>query len=396
MVPKWRARVALSDSRPEDALKSLAWAERLAEGDGETAFLEARALRKLGRLDETRGALLQAAEREFPVERLEREQLLALAQAGQLREAEPHLPRLLADPGEDAAEICEAYAIGFLRNQRAELAAALLSSWSADFPEDPRPWLLLGKLHIEQSQWEQAEHALEEVLTLRPDDPEAAYYLANVFRERRRLPEALDLYERSAAGAANREERDRARSGQVQCLRILGRPEEGRTIAKQILRDDPDHRDALAELGRIEADAGRFVEAVAALEKADARDHPDIEVRYAWAGALRGAGRVEEARAEFDRVGKAQAELARTTNLIGRTIRSPADIEARYEVGRIFLEHGDPEKGLIWLQSVLNYAPTHGPTCRRLADYYKRRAGQDPRFAELAKFYREKAEREGV
>lgn len=390
-VPKWQARRALADRQPERAQQWLDVVDRLAVHDGEAEFLRARAFRKQGRLDKTRDALLRAAKLGYPVERLEREQWLALAQAGQLREAEPHLPGLLTDPEEDAAEICEAYVTGFIRGHRADQAAALLDVWAADFPDDPLPWLMRGKLLIELSQWPQAEQALEKARSLRPDDPEAAYYLASVFVERRRLPEALELYERSATAAEDDEARGRALIGQVRCLRTLGRSEDARRVTEEILRKSPGNRDALIELGRLEADAGNFDEAVAALGKADARSHPDIEVRYAWAGALRGAGRVDDARAEFERVGKAQTELARATGLVNRVLKSPADVDARYEAGRIFLEYGEPEKGLIWLQSVLNYAPAHGPTCRLLADYYRRRSADDPRFAELARFYAEKA-----
>jgi tetratricopeptide (TPR) repeat protein len=389
--PKWQARQALADRRPEQALEWLSVVDRLAVEDAEAEFLRARAFRKQGELGKTRDALLRAAKLGYPVKRLEREQWLALAQAGQMREAEPHLPALLTDPGDDAAEICEAYVTGFIRNQRADQAAPLLESWSADFPNDPLPWLMRGKLFIELTQWPQAEQALKKALALRPEDSEAAYYLANVLVERRQLPEALELYERSAANADDGEDRNRARIGQVKCLRALGRSDEGRRVAEEILRKDPDQRDALIELGRIEADAGRFQEAVASLEKADAQNHHDIEVRYAWAAALRGAGRAEEARAEFERVGKAQAELAKATNMVNRVLKSPADVEARYEAGRIFLEYGQPEKGLVWLQSVLNYAPTHEPTCRLLADYYERRSTEDSRFAELARLYREKS-----
>jgi tetratricopeptide (TPR) repeat protein len=388
---KWQAQRAIRVGRPEVALDWLTCADILSARDAEVAFLKARGYRKLGRFDETRAALIRSGKLGYPVERLEREQWLALAQAGQLREAEPHLAGLLTDPGGDASEICEAYVTGFIRNHRVGEAFLLLDSWAADEPDNPLPEVLRGKLQIELGRWEDAEKSLARASALRPGDTEADYYLANVLVERKRTREALPVYERCAVQAADPTELRRAKIGQVRCLRTLGDAERARSLLERMLRKEPGERDALIELARVEMEAGRFAEAVADLEQADARRDHDLEVRYAWAGALRGAGRLEEARKEFEEIAQAQSSLTRAANLLDRVRKKPDDVEARFEAGRTFLRYGEPEKGLFWLRSVLDYAPDHGPTCRLLAEYYERRSAEDRRFAALAHEYRRRA-----
>ncbi len=386
-IPKWQARQAIRDRDADKALAWLANAESLTRRDPEIEFLKARAYRRQGELDKTRSSLVRALELGFPVERVEREQWLALAQAGQLKEAEPHLAKLLMDPQGDEAEICEAYVTGYIRSHRIDDAFPLVRSWAADSPDDPLPPLTEGKLWIELGNTKEAERPLMHALDLNPECHEAAYYLANVYLDDLRTKEALELYQRCAANMSDPQDRDRARIGQAHCHRALADPEQGRKILAEMLKENPANRDALIELGRTESDLGRYPEALAALEKGDARNHHDIEVRYAWAGALRSAGRIEEARKEFEKIGGAQAALARTPNLMDRIRENPGDVEARYEAGEVFLKYGDPEKGITWLQSVLDYEPGHGPAKTLLAEYYARRAKENPKFGALAKRY---------
>ena len=58
---------------------------------------------------------------------LKREELLTLAQTGQLSKAEPHLPKLLIDAREDGPEICEAFVRGYLDTFRLDRAFELLT-----------------------------------------------------------------------------------------------------------------------------------------------------------------------------------------------------------------------------------------------------------------------------
>ncbi|MBA3312312.1 MAG: hypothetical protein H0T47_03325 [Planctomycetaceae bacterium] len=72
---------------------------------------------------------------------------------------------------------------------------------------------------------------------------------------------------------------------------------------------------------------------------------------------------------------------------------NPADVEARYLMGTVFLKHVSEPQGLIWLGSALAYEPDHGPTHHALAEYYAGKADEPAGFADMAAKHRELAEK---
>jgi hypothetical protein len=58
----------------------------------------------------------------------------------------------------------------------------------------------------------------------------------------------------------------------------------------------------------------------------------------------------------------------------------------------IHLEYGKESEGLIWLTSVLNLRPSHRPTLIALADYYKKKAAENPEYEKLASDFQSRIE----
>ena len=92
------ARDALSKQEYDDALKSLDWATFLAPEDAETAFLRARAFRRMGRFQQSIAAIKRAKQLHPRSERFQREEWLCQAHSGQLNRVSQHVPELLKDP----------------------------------------------------------------------------------------------------------------------------------------------------------------------------------------------------------------------------------------------------------------------------------------------------------
>src|SRR5947207_1480547 len=83
-----------------------------------------------------------------------REWILTNAQSGRLGEAEPALERLLVDPQDDGAEICEAFVTGYFANYRIDSAMQLLDAWERDYPTDGQPHYLRGKFFEHSEMWD--------------------------------------------------------------------------------------------------------------------------------------------------------------------------------------------------------------------------------------------------
>jgi predicted Zn-dependent protease len=321
-------------------------------------------------------------------QRIRREEWLAWAQSGQLREAGPHLAQLLTDPGGDAAEICEAYVYGYMRTRQATRALQLLESWIADFPNDPRPHLLRGRLRRQLEQLSLAEQDLRRALALAPDSPEIAIELADVLQRNRQPVEALGLFLRTERDPRFRQ---RSRLGQARCRAMLGETSVAERLLDDLLREAPEQAEAWAEAGRVRLEAGRPESALTALRRASDLVPRDLEVRYQLAQALQATGANAEAREHFDHVERARQALSEAQGLRDRVDRDSNDVEARYRLGVLLMLYDDPDEAAIWLLGALDIDPAHIGAHAALADHYRARAEKDSTFRELAEKHRSAA-----
>lgn len=386
---KSQARYCIAHRDPQAALNWLQWCQRLDPSDAEAEFLRARSYRKLGQLNSLRDHLAQAFKLGYSVDRLEREQVLAQAQAGQLAEAEPHLAGLLTDPQGDAAEICEAFVHGFYLNRRLADAFQLLIPWIADFPASPQPYYIRGHIQIGLQRYKQAEADLRKALELDPRHDATAFELADVLDQLHQPAAALPYFERAAKSPKFEM---MAGVGQSRCLKILGRPEESRAIILKVLEKYPSDPLPHQTLGQIELEAGNYKEALKHLDVAVAKLPYDSELRNARGTALRGLKQLDAARREFDYVNEASRAMSRYHDLRDELLEKPDDFERRFEIGKLLLKYSEPREGVIWLQSVFNYAPHHRGAHQTLADYYQSRSKEDPAFENLAAQHRKEAE----
>ena len=364
---KWHVRGALAAHDPDRALDWLDRNDRWFGADGDTCFLRARANRKKGDWSALVANLKRARELGCPRARIEREQWLGMAQSGQLRDAEPQLSRLLADPQDDGAEICEAFVNGYFLNHRLNEAARLLTAWIADFPKDPEPLYIRGKIRLESQFLSDAEQDFRRALAIDRAYWPAACELADTLVLERQFDGALEIYRRAATIPAHRV---RAQIGETKCLRLLECRREARASVRRLLDDVPDAREGLLELGLLELDEGEYAAARVPLEAALALNPRALVVRQALSRALRGIGDVEGAQEHAAYIEAAQAALQRADQLSDRVARDPRNADLRCEIGMIYLKYAVPERGLNWLKSALDCAPGHRAARQALDDYF--------------------------
>ena len=382
----WQARRALNDREARQALVWLDAAERLDADCSDVHFFKARAYRRLGEYDKVGTALDRALRLGHSVDQAKREDLMTLAQNGQLSKAEPHLPKLLIDADEDGPEICEAFVRGYLNAFRVNSAFKLLDSWQADYPDDPQPHYCRGIFREYRKSWSEAADSFRRALELAPHRHDVRLHLARVLREQHQYQEAEEHYRQCLEKKTDEPE---ALAGLGECLRDEGKLEQAREVFARLLEGSPDHFDGRLAVGEMELDAGRPEEALRRLEPlADERPH-DSNVRYALAKALSQAGQAERAREHFKFAAAAQEAKIRVESLLRRVIDEPSNVEGRYEIGTLLLKYGDASTGSSWLRSVLQFDPDHRATHAALADYYREQgnaalAAKHRRLAETA------------
>ena len=380
-----------------DLVSAQHWVERarrVSSRNPETELIAARIARRQGDLDEAADLLRQAEQWGADRRDVRLEELLALAQTGNLDPIESELATRLAEPGAPTDEISDAYANGLAVASRFEDAASLLAAWRDDYPDDPRPHYRLGRLHEHFERWEAAEAAHREALRINDDFHPARYRLGRVLTMQRRLDEAESEFRKSL-------EVSNPLAAKVELaasLRGLGRADEARDLLRDVLAhpresidasyrafgENPGHFSAAAMLGDLESESGNPDEAMQWLQLALDDNPRDLTARYSMAMTLRQLGRNDEAEAEFERVRVARAALERINPLRDRVSTRPDDLEARLELGEILLEHESQKMGLFWIRSILGYAPNHAGAHQALARYYRQRQVDDPQYAALA------------
>lgn len=365
----------------ETALAWLDWTTTLSPEDSRAEFLRARIARRQGRMDSVREHLQRAADFGCPLDLLEREQWLALAQSGQLREAEPHFATLFMDSRGDGEEICEAFVIGYLKHRSYEKASDVLRAWAADFPRNPQPHFYSGVIAQARDAWDEAIREYELALELDPAHADAAMAMAKCYLEKKQPTRALEYYEVAVASDGDLSS---ALVGQAHCLRELGRTDESLELLRRAFQRDPLNSETILELAQVELETEEFESARQRLQPLVEREPRNHDARYAYATALRSTGGPEEAVRQFEIVKAARLQLSRARNLTLQ-LRSPDDIELRYQIGSIYLQYGDPAEGVQWLNSVLDFDSDHQPTHRILAEYYSSKEHEDSHYAELAK-----------
>jgi tetratricopeptide (TPR) repeat protein len=221
-----RAIAAMSARKYQQAGEYLNSARLFQVQLGRTEFLHARLDRKRGRFESMRRRLDRCRTLSVSTDKIEREFLLAEAQAGVLIHIQPVLPELLTDPQGDLQEICAAYVNGCIADYRLPEAVQVVESWIADFPDDPEPHYLLGRICEHTGKYGRAEEEYRTAIELgAPHAPAACNLGRLLLHELDRPADALVEYE---LAAQNLEQPQPALCGAALCLRRLERLDEAR------------------------------------------------------------------------------------------------------------------------------------------------------------------------
>ena len=355
----------------EQALLVLEGAATRCPDCGQLQFLIARCQRRMGRMDKVCAHLAKAAVRSFPKRELDREEWLALAQSGQMRDAQPHLSELLVNPGDDGAEICEAYVNGFFLTNQFDRAFELLAAWEAAFPQDSQPYLFRGRYQEGRANFSEAIAAYRQGLFRESGRHDFLLNLSRCLIALHEHEEASQILTHLQTEMPNDAE---VHEVMGRCLLQRGETEKSRQVLNKLLNLFPKHATARLLMARCYQEERRYQDSLTLLEELAAERSFDIEVRYSFALTLQSTGDTHRAAKEFQFVTTAREAIAQARQMADTVIaKEPRNADLRYQIGAILLKYESPEAGAGWLRSALEFDPNHQLSHRALAEFYEQR-----------------------
>lgn len=298
-----------------------------------------------------------------------REEWLALAQSGQMRDADPHLSELLQNAGDDGREICEAYVNGYFLTNRFAQAIALLDVWEKEFPRDAQPFLFRGRYLDIHGSATAAVNAYREGIKRAPERQVLQLELARGLVKLHEHTEASAILTTLNTKSPNDSD---VLDALANCQLEQGQLPQLKETLANLLRIQPNHLGGQLLLAQVYLLDGQKKEAVQVLEAFVAKRPFDVNARYAYALALLAIGEKLRASIEFQFVAKGREEVARARNLMDTVCRKePANAQLRYQIGKLLLQYESPEAGAGWLRSALEVDPALIPAHAALADYYE-------------------------
>jgi tetratricopeptide (TPR) repeat protein len=363
-----QAEAALLDRDGERALSVLTPALSIAPRNAEFHFLAARAQRRRGDLQQAREHLQRAWELGHPVDQLQREQWLAMAQAGQLREAAPHLAGLLMNAGENGWEVCEAYAAGYILACRFDEAQQILEAWKRDFPDDAQPHYFEGRWLDSARATARAVTAYREAMRRDPQREDVRRHLAACLVKLHQYDEATALLGSLLEDTPTDAD---LLNDWATCLLEQGDADRAGPAVVKALQSNPEHVGARLTRARIASFSGDYEAAVEILAPLAAERPYDVEARYAWAMALQAVGRQEEAAGEFAFAAEGREALSQVQGWLDRLRKEPRNAELRFRIGAVLSRYHSPSEGADWLRSVLDVDPQHREALEVLVEYHR-------------------------
>lgn len=368
-ILKRQVQSHLDYSRVDEAEWWSQLALTLAPRSPNAHLLQARVLRKQNRVDEMGTRLLEYVELGGDPALARREEMLAMAQAGQLQTIFRELDRLLVNQDRDLQEVCEAYLNGLMANTLFNQGFVLATAWEETFPLDARPHYYRGRGLEHLHRFSEAEAEYQLAIDKQPDHTRSLYALGRYYLTRKEAARAKVYLGRCLA-----QKRPAApRILYAQCLMQIGSHDQAKELLLDVQKLTTEElrtsfqrvgerligRPDAALLGQLESEAGNHQAALEHYETAFNAAPDDLDVRYARALVLRQLGKAEESARELTWVSTARQQLAKMDRVIDSLDPLAPDLEKRLEIAQVYLKYGSLQTAEYWLRSILGHEPQH-------------------------------------
>ncbi|MCX7391075.1 MAG: hypothetical protein NTX02_07790 [Planctomycetia bacterium] len=367
------AKAAIADRDWPRAIKIL---ERLQQKTGPTArqqFLLGCVHRRQGEFRDGETCFERAESLGWEKVEIRRQRLLTVAQAGDIKDVEQELIRLLDSGGDDllAEEIYEAMAKGYLNSFRMPDADRCLKFWADWQKNNPVQHFLKGTL---EERFERPAAALKEytaAIAIAPDLFEPMARIAQLELDTALLQNASESFLRCRV---MRPDDGDSAIGLAVCRSRTGQRQEAKSLFYESLSLEliPEKASVVfSELGQLVLEDGEAEKSVWLFAKSVELDPKNSRSRFGFAAALSRIGKTEEAKQEQlvgQHLGEQQRKLI---NITRQAIGEPENPQLRVEAGKILMEQGFGSEGVRWLETALQIEKGHQECRRLLADYYE-------------------------
>ncbi len=379
-------RRAFAEARFEEAREPLRQWIEARPSSGEAQYYRAWLALVDDRPNETATAFRRAADLGYDRRSLEIIRAIYQARAHQVQAAEPILLKAFEEQREPRAEVARELARIFLETYRLTQAAPAIERYRELRPADPQPYL--WRIEIASRMSDPPAVLIRNyraALERSPDLEKARIGLAEQLVKDQRFDEAVREYRRYLA---DHPKDAGAMVGLGRCALRQGNIEAAVRAFEDALAVAPQHPEALQEVAQLDIRFGRLDRACQRLETLTRAEPFRHEYHYAYAQALKLAGRDAEARRESKTAAQLRDEEDRMLRVRSKILLDPKDLNSRLEVARWMLGHGQDREGLKWAHEILGTDPHHVPTHELLAGYYEKQ-----RNAGLANYHRMMADR---
>jgi tetratricopeptide (TPR) repeat protein len=336
----------------------------------ETCLLAARTARRGRAYDEAERLLTTYHKIGGVPEAIEIERALMKAQRGEMADLEVGLWASAKQEVPESALIWEALAQGYMETFRWSQANNCLKQLLAREPGNVEAHVWRGWVRQNLSQLPSAIEDFRRAVELDSEHDEARLSLAELLQQSALPQEAADHFEI----LRQRQPPDRADIiiGLVRCRRDLGQLDEARRLLDEFLRSKPNDARALAERARVAMSQGQQEEAEAALRQSLTVDPNDRQTNYDFVICLRQRGKKEEADQCLVKLRRIEADADRYQELIAEMEKRPKDLSVPCEIAEILLRNGQHRQAIGWLNGVLRQDSRHQRAHAILANYYER------------------------
>lgn len=362
-----QAKLRMKERDLEAASGWLARLTYLLPYSSQVAFLRARHARLQGNLMEMFKQLEHAKTLGMSLETLQKEEVLAHVQSGELNNYELTARRFLVEPGDDAAEICEAIINGLLLNYRLAEASQLLELWEKDFPGDAQPIAVRANVTEQIGQTHRAIELYQRAVELAPQrkDIKRRLFISLVSQHRYREAELL------LKTWTYHSDRDVNFNIALATFRLeTGNAPDALELLEQLGETHHEHRQVQLLLARQLFREGQVERVLSIVRSYLERSPRDYDFRYLLGQALSSRGD-PEAKVHLDFVSEADKELEKMHLALDQAKEKPKDPASHYEIGKSLLDYGYRTQGLGWLRSTLELDPHHRGAMALLAEYYE-------------------------
>ncbi len=357
----------------EPALASLARVQATGTSSAHWHFLQAKTLRRLGRLSEASTHLQRADEFGHDPSEIAAEQLLAQAQGGQIKQVRPKLVALLQTGVTDQAaeEIYEAMTKGFMTAFDVPEATRCLNFWTEFQPDNPYPHLFTADLCERLENTAGAAEAYERAVAADPASRHARLRLAKTRLAQLQLDEAKWHYELCLQHYPDSPE---ALVGLADILRRQGLTEQAKSLLCDALIYELSHdlaAETLTTLGQLALEERQYPAAAAMLAKSVELAPFSPSNRMVYAGALAAVGDADAAAQQRQYGTRLRKQNDLHKELVRQLTSDPNNADLRTRIGLNLLEQGLGPAGADWLQTALRVDPQFAEAHRGLARYYR-------------------------